>query len=77
MIRGQIKIIDGNISAGKSVFCKNYKKFFPNVYIFIEPSFENPFLDDYYNDPSGMCFKIEEPLSPISTTIVQTDSNNL
>jgi deoxyadenosine/deoxycytidine kinase len=62
MQRGKLKVVDGNISAGKSIFCKRYKSLFPDVYIFIEPSFENPFLDDYYNDPKNMCFKIEEYL---------------
>lgn len=52
-------VVDGNISAGKSVACRKIKKFFPDYVVIIEPSFENPFLGKYYENPKIFCRDIE------------------
>ena len=59
---GSIWVIDGNNAAGKTTKCKMFK----NKHVFIEPSFENPHLDDFYtnavNKKTSSGFKIEQYL---------------
>jgi deoxyadenosine/deoxycytidine kinase len=59
---GKIIHIDGKISSGKSTFCKNMKKEYAKLKVFIEPSFENPFLNDFYVNPKDYGYKIEDYL---------------
>lgn len=60
--RMSITVLDGNIGAGKSTAARKLKERFEDLKIYIEPSFENPFLEEYYENPQKICYDIENYL---------------
>jgi len=54
--------VKGPIGVGKSIFCKKIKTFFPTFKVYIEPSFENPFIEKYYENPKDICYDIDKYL---------------